>query len=305
MRLWRSTSWCTGSFGCLSSLWFYYVRCHRWHWEMWCNKLGEWWHVLSQERIWTQKIFYTTSVFNWADLDLYKIFTYSNISVILPICKHASFICTSTPTLHAYPITSKVTACLTTSFSFISTYCLSPVVKVGVADHYLEHQIVPTTFNTTTSLASISGWTLLDSIHVLSLVWAMWFTLQQERDAYGTNWWYTLNYCHNECYDWWGGSLQDSQRSINVTNQGDAPWNHFNLSYQGETNASSPLWQMEDFPVWFWDPLTLIHNLLSNSDLDGGFDYSPFQEHDTDNKHQYENFMSGNWSWKQVVCLIN
>ena len=97
---------------------------------------------------------------------------------------------------------------------------------------------------------------------------------------------------------------KDLYNTINVMNLGDAPWNHFHLNYQGKTNASSPPWQTEDFLVWFWDPLTLIHNLISNLDFDGGFDYLPFQEHDTENNHRYKNFMFGNWSWKQVVCLI-
>ena len=44
---------------------------------------------------------------------------------------------------------------------------------------------------------------------------------------------------------------KDLYNTINTTNLGDAPWNHFNLNYQGETNASSPPWQTENFPVWF------------------------------------------------------
>ena len=97
----------------------------------------------------------------------------------------------------------------------------------------------------------------------------------------------------------------DLYNTTDVTNLGDTLWNYFNLNYQGEMNASSPPWQTEDFLVWFQDPLTLIHHLLSNSDFNGDFNYLPFQEHDTENNHRYENFMSGNWSWKQVVCLIN
>lgn len=97
---------------------------------------------------------------------------------------------------------------------------------------------------------------------------------------------------------------KDLYSTIDATNIGDAPWSHFNLNYQGETNASSPSWQTEDFPVWSRNPLTLVHNLLANSDFDGGFDYSPFQEHDAENNHRYENFMSGNWSWKQAVDLF-
>ena len=98
---------------------------------------------------------------------------------------------------------------------------------------------------------------------------------------------------------------KDLYSAIDVMNLGDAPWNHLNLNYQGEMNASSLSWQMEDFLVWFWDPLTLIHNLLFNLDFNRGFNYSPFQEYDTENNHHYKNLMSRNWSWKQAVCLIN
>ena len=81
---------------------------------------------------------------------------------------------------------------------------------------------------------------------------------------------------------------KDLYNTINVTNLGDAPWNHFNLNYQGKTKASSPPWQTEDFPVWLRDPLTSIHNLLSNLDFNRGFDYLPFQEHNTENNHCYK-----------------
>ena len=98
---------------------------------------------------------------------------------------------------------------------------------------------------------------------------------------------------------------KDIYGTIDATSLGDAPWNHFNLNYLGEQNENPPSWQMDDFTVWFHNPLTVVHNLLSNSDFDGGFDYSPFQECNKDDNHWYENFMSGNWCWKQVVCLID
>ena len=44
---------------------------------------------------------------------------------------------------------------------------------------------------------------------------------------------------------------KDLYNTINVTNLGDTPCNHFNLNYQGKTNASSPPWQTENFLVWF------------------------------------------------------
>ena len=89
-------------------------------------------------------------------------------------------------------------------------------------------------------------------------------------------------------------TYKDIYSTIDATSLGDAPWNHFNLNYLGEQNENPPSWQTDNFTVWFHDPLTIVHNLLSNPDFDGGFDYSPFQEHNKDNNHWYENFMSGN-----------
>src|SRR5882672_5355941 len=53
--------------------------------------------------------------------------------------------------------------------------------------------------------------------------------------------------------------------------------------------------------VWFRDPCILVHNLLANADFDHKIDISPFQEYDANDNHRYQNFMSGNWAWKQAV----
>ena len=98
---------------------------------------------------------------------------------------------------------------------------------------------------------------------------------------------------------------KDLYSTINATILGDAPWDHFNLNYQGETDENSPSWQTEDFTVWFCNPLTVLHNLLSNRDFEEGFDYSPFQERNDNNHHRYENFMSRNWCWKQAIHWID
>ena len=40
---------------------------------------------------------------------------------------------------------------------------------------------------------------------------------------------------------------------------------------------------------------------ISNPDFGGEFDYMPLQEYNMDSNHHFENFMSGNWAWKQAV----
>ena len=57
-----------------------------------------------------------------------------------------------------------------------------------------------------------------------------------------------------------------------------------------------------EFDMWFRDPRSLVHNLLSNPDFDKEFDYSPLQEYDLDGNHRYQDFMSGDWAWKQAAC---
>ena len=44
--------------------------------------------------------------------------------------------------------------------------------------------------------------------------------------------------------------------------------------------------------------------MLSNPDFEGKIDYAPVQEYDSKGAHRFQNFMSGNWAWKQAVNAI-
>ena len=41
--------------------------------------------------------------------------------------------------------------------------------------------------------------------------------------------------------------------------------------------------------------------MLENPKFADHFDYAPVQKYDAKGDHVYENFMSGNWAWKQAV----
>lgn len=94
---------------------------------------------------------------------------------------------------------------------------------------------------------------------------------------------------HKELYD-----------TIDATLLGDASWDSFDLHYKGVVSEDSPSWMSTDHTFWFRDPRTLVQNMLANPDFNGEIDYAPFQEHHGQN-HRFENFMSGNWCWKQAV----
>jgi hypothetical protein len=90
--------------------------------------------------------------------------------------------------------------------------------------------------------------------------------------------------------------------AIDSTPLGDIKWESFTLSYVGEPPDGDVLpWMEAKHEVWFRDPRLLVHNLLANADFAGEIDTSPFQEYDANNNHRYQNFMSGNWAWKQAV----
>jgi hypothetical protein len=97
-------------------------------------------------------------------------------------------------------------------------------------------------------------------------------------------------------------SHNDLYHTIDATPLGDVPWESFSVKYNGEfPEGDIPAWMTSDFDVWFRDPRTVVKNLLANPDFDNEFDYEPFQEHDAQGAHRFQDFMSGNWAWKQAV----
>ena len=96
-------------------------------------------------------------------------------------------------------------------------------------------------------------------------------------------------------------SHRDLYDTIDATPVGDVPWENFGVRYNGIRPEGDVLpWMDAEYEVWFHNPRTLVQNMLINSDFDKEFDYAPLQEY-VDGNHRFENFMSGNWVWKQAV----
>lgn len=94
----------------------------------------------------------------------------------------------------------------------------------------------------------------------------------------------------------------DLYNTIDATPLGDVPWDSFSLKYDGDIPTGDvPSWMQDDYEVWFRDPKQLVENMLANPDFKDQFDYSPLQEYDVNEKHRFQDFMSGDWAWKQAV----
>ena len=93
--------------------------------------------------------------------------------------------------------------------------------------------------------------------------------------------------------------------TIDSTPVGDVPWQGFSLSYNGPHPLIAPEWMTTAHEVWHRNTRQLVHHLLANRDFDGEFDYVPFQEFDTKKRRHWQDFMSGDWAWKEADIIAN
>jgi Plavaka transposase len=91
---------------------------------------------------------------------------------------------------------------------------------------------------------------------------------------------------------------------IDAVAEGGAPWNAFQVTYDGERpEQESPPWMSQAFEVWYRDPHQVIKQILANREFAGSFDYLPYREF-LNGKRRWSDFMSGNWAWTQAVSVL-
>ena len=95
---------------------------------------------------------------------------------------------------------------------------------------------------------------------------------------------------------------QELHRTIDATSVGGVPWQSVSFSYDtdGPQPEDAPAWMENEYTIWFRDPLLLFRNMLENPSFADFFDYAPYQQF-ANGIRRYENFMSGDWAWKQAV----
>jgi len=124
----------------------------------------------------------------------------------------------------------------------------------------------------------------------------------------------------NTLLDLWAASLlkhgdmlpfadhKDLYKTIDNIPIGSVNWQSFKIQYSGEKPdilADVPSWMSQQFDVWYHDPCEVACNILANPDYVNDFDYHPFCEYSVSKEEcHYQDFMSGDWAWKQVVCVF-
>ena len=90
---------------------------------------------------------------------------------------------------------------------------------------------------------------------------------------------------------------------VDAIDVGDVPWESFSAKYSGTVPpANPPDWMLKEYTVYFRDPLAVARNMISNPEFKNQFDYAPYREFE-DGVRRWTDVMSGDWAWKQAVCL--
>ena len=97
----------------------------------------------------------------------------------------------------------------------------------------------------------------------------------------------------------------DVYETIHAIPLGGVPWQSFTFTYEGPKPDDPPKWMDAEYVVWYQYPHQLFLNMLKNSKFAKSFDCAPLQQYDKNRDRQYENFMSGDWAWKQAVCIFH
>lgn len=97
-------------------------------------------------------------------------------------------------------------------------------------------------------------------------------------------------------------SAKDLYKTIDSSKLGDVEWESFKLKYEGVKPVDKvPSWMNKEYEVWYRNPHEIVRNILANTSFDGSINPTPYRAYNTSSERQYDNFMSGDWAWRQAV----
>ncbi|KAJ6545943.1 hypothetical protein B0H10DRAFT_2243842 [Mycena sp. CBHHK59/15] len=97
---------------------------------------------------------------------------------------------------------------------------------------------------------------------------------------------------------------EDLYNTIDATEIGHVPWESFSVRFnQPIAPGDETPWKRQDYIVHFRDPRKVLQQQLANPDFKSEMDFAPKQVF-IDGNRQYEDFMSGNWAWRQADIIV-
>ncbi|KAJ6619562.1 hypothetical protein B0H10DRAFT_1946793 [Mycena sp. CBHHK59/15] len=92
--------------------------------------------------------------------------------------------------------------------------------------------------------------------------------------------------------------------TIDTTEIGHVPWQSFTVQYnQPIALGDVTPWKTQEYVIHFRDPRLVLQQQLANPDFKSEMDFAPKQVF-VNGRREYEDFMSGNWAWRQVDIIV-
>lgn len=102
------------------------------------------------------------------------------------------------------------------------------------------------------------------------------------------------------------GSHKDLYNTIDAIPISGIPWQSHTFTYKGQKPSNNaPKWMTGKYKIFYRDPCRIFTDMLENPEFAKDIDYAPLQQYDDNRVRRYENFMSGNWAWKQAVSHLS
>ncbi|KAJ6540953.1 hypothetical protein B0H10DRAFT_2203593 [Mycena sp. CBHHK59/15] len=94
---------------------------------------------------------------------------------------------------------------------------------------------------------------------------------------------------------------EDLYHTIDATEIGHVPWESFSITYNRPLAPGEvTLWKTQEYIVHFRDPRKVLQQQLANPDFKLEMDFAPKQVFAEGDSREYQDFMSGNWAWRQA-----
>ncbi|KAJ6569998.1 hypothetical protein B0H10DRAFT_2168833 [Mycena sp. CBHHK59/15] len=98
---------------------------------------------------------------------------------------------------------------------------------------------------------------------------------------------------------------EDLYNTIDATEIGHVPWESFTVTYNKPLLLGDVTpWKTQEYIVHFRDPRKVLHQQLANPDFKREMDFAPKQVFGEGQSREYQDFMSGNWAWRQADIIV-
>ena len=98
-------------------------------------------------------------------------------------------------------------------------------------------------------------------------------------------------------------SAEEMYRTIDVIQEGDAPFETIRIKYTGPIRPNPPAWMTATYELCTRNSRTLLHHQLATTDFVRTFTPKPYRQFDHSGDRVWSDLMSGDYVWDEAVRI--